>query len=141
MTAIAPNSMEVKMAAPKGKIPEHVQLKQKKHCDPRVNHPLLIIFSEIEDPRRPSLSFKYPLISILFMTLVAVICGATDWAKVVVMSKGMADWLAQYVDMTEGIPCERTFTNIFNVIKPEALENANWTSFSNVGWLPFTGKT
>jgi predicted transposase YbfD/YdcC len=58
------------------------------------------------------------------MTLMAVISGATDWAKVVVMSQGMTDWLAQYVDMSAGIPCERTFTNIFNVIKPEALEEA-----------------
>lgn len=112
------------MAAPKGKIPEHVLNKQKEKCNPSITHPLLVILSEVEDPRTPSLFFKYPLISILFMTLVTVICGATDWAKVVVMSKGMADWLAQYVDMTEGIPCERTFTNIFNVIKPEVLERA-----------------
>lgn len=112
------------MAAPKGKIPEHVQQKQKKICNSGTNHPFLAILSEIEDPRKPSLFFKYPLTSILFMALIAVICGATDWAKVVVMSKGMANWLAQYVDMGAGIPCERTFTNIFNVIKPEALEKA-----------------
>ena len=36
----------------------------------------------------------------------------------------MIDWLAKYVDMSSGVPCERTFTNIFNVIKPETLENA-----------------
>ena len=112
------------MAAPKGKIPEHVQQKQKKVCNIRAAHPFLVILSEIEDPRKPSLFFKYPLTSILFMTLIAVICGATDWAKVVVMSRGMANWLAQYVDMIAGVPCERTFTNIFNVIKPEALEKA-----------------
>ena len=40
------------------------------------------------------------------------------------MSKAMVDWLALYVDMSSGIPCERTFTNIFNVIKPEALEKS-----------------
>jgi predicted transposase YbfD/YdcC len=58
----------------------------------------------------------------LFMTLVATISGATDWAKIVVMSEGMENWLAQYVDMSSGVPCERTFKNTFNVIKPEALE-------------------
>jgi len=112
------------MAAPKGKIPEHVLQKQRQICNPSADHPLIVILGEIEDFRKPSLSFKHPLISVLFMTLISVICGATDWAKVVVMSKGMTDWLARFVDMTGGVPCERTFTNIFNVIKPEALEEA-----------------
>lgn len=117
-------SKEAKMAAKKGKIPEHVKQKQKKFCDPKADHPIIKIFNEIEDSRKPSLTFCYSLTSILFMTLMAVISGATDWAKVVVMSEGMIDWLAIYVDMSSGVPCERTFTNIFNVIKPEALEQA-----------------
>ena len=92
------------MAAPKGVIPKHVLQKHKIICNPREDHPLLVIFNEIEDPRKPSLTFKYPLLSILFMSLVTVMCGATDWAKVVVMSEGMVDWLAQYVDMSDGVP-------------------------------------
>ena len=112
------------MAAKKGKIPEHVEQKQKKFHDPQADHPVIRIFNEIDDPRKPSLTFSYPLTSVLFMTLVAVISGATDWAKVVVMSEGMVDWLALYVDMSSGVPCERTFTNIFNVINPESLEEA-----------------
>jgi predicted transposase YbfD/YdcC len=51
-------------------------------------------------------------------------CGATDWPKVVVMSKGMTDWLGVYVDMSSGVPCERTFKDIFNLIKPEEMEQA-----------------
>ena len=117
-------SKEAKMAAKKGKIPEHVKQKQKKFHDPQADHPIIRIFNQIDDPRKPSLTFSYSLTSILFMTLVAVISGATDWAKVVVMSEGMIDWLALYVDMSSGIPCERTFTNIFNIIKPEFLEEA-----------------
>ena len=115
---------EVKMAANKGKIPEHVKQNQKKFHNPQADHPVVKIFNEIEDPRKPSLTFSYPLTSVLFMTLVAVISGAINWAKVVVMSEGMIDWLALYVDMSSGVPCERTFINIFNVIKPEALEEA-----------------
>lgn len=118
------NSKEAKMAAKKGEIPEHVKQKQKKNCDPQANHPIIAIFNNVDDPRKPSLTFSYSLTSILFMTLVAVISGATDWPKVVVMSEGMVDWLALYVDMSSGIPCERTFTNIFNSINPESLEDA-----------------
>jgi len=36
----------------------------------------------------------------------------------------MADWLSGYVDMSGGIPCERTLKNLFNTIKPEAMEQA-----------------
>lgn len=115
---------ETEMAAEKGKVPEHIKQKQKKFYNPQENHPVIKVFNEINDPRKPSLTFSFPLTSILFMTLMAVISGATDWAKVVVMSEGMVDWLAQYVDMSSGIPCERTFMNIFNAIKPEALEKA-----------------
>lgn len=112
------------MAAPKGHIPEHVNERVKKICHPREDHPVLSILSEVKDSRRPSPNFKYSITNILFMTLVAFIAGATDWAKVVVMSQGMLDWLALYVDMSSGVPCERTFINIFNVINPETMEGA-----------------
>ncbi len=42
------------------------------------------------------------------MTLAAVICGAKDWPQIVVASEGMVSWLSSYVDMSGGIPCERT---------------------------------
>jgi predicted transposase YbfD/YdcC len=110
------------MAGKKGEIPANVRKKAFSH--PCMEHPLIKILNEVDDPRAPSLFFRHCLTSILFMALVATICGATDWAKVVVMSQGMADWLSQYVDMSGGVPCERTFKNIFNTLKPDALEQA-----------------
>jgi predicted transposase YbfD/YdcC len=112
------------MAGKKGEIPSHVRKRQKQAFHPGAEHPVIKIFEDIEDPREPSLSFRYPLTSVLFMALITTICGANDWAKVVVMSQGMIDWLAQYVDMSGGVPCERTFKNIFNILKPEILEKA-----------------
>lgn len=112
------------MAAPKGQIPQHVKDGQKQFKHSREDHPIVQIMLEVPDPRKPSLTFQYSVASILFMTLAAFISGATDWAKVVVMAEGMKDWLAQYVDMSSGVPCERTFINIFNALKPEDLEGA-----------------
>lgn len=71
-------SKEAKMAAKKGEIPEHIKRKKKKFHDPQADHPIIRIFNKIDDPRKPSLTFSYPLTSILFMTLVAIISGATD---------------------------------------------------------------
>ena len=112
------------MAGKKGEIPVHVQKRKKQFFHKGIEHPIIKILENVEDPRETSLSFRHSLTSVLFMTLVATICGATDWAKVVVMSQGMVDWLSQYTDMSGGIPCERTFKNIFNVLKPEMLEKS-----------------
>jgi predicted transposase YbfD/YdcC len=112
------------MAGKKGEIPLHVRKRQKQFNHPGVGHPIITILEGVKDPREPSLSFRHSLTSVLFMALVAIICGATDWAKVVVMSQGMTEWMLQYVDMSGGVPCDRTFKNIFNSIKPEALEQA-----------------
>jgi DDE family transposase len=110
------------MAAKKGEIPAHV--KKKEFIHPNTQHPVIHILEGVEDPRQPSQFFRYSLTSVLFMTITAVICGAKDWPQIVVASQGMADWLASYVDMSEGVPCERTFKNLFNAINPEAMEQA-----------------
>src|SRR5476651_752889 len=108
------------MAGKKGQVPAHIKKKQFSH--PGSNYPFITILDSIEDHRQPSVFFSYSLTSVLFMTIVTMICGATDWPKVVVMSKGMTEWLAQYVDMTSGIPCERTFKDLFNLIHHEVME-------------------
>ena len=75
------------MAGKKGEIPVHVKKRKKQSSHPGIEHPLIKILNGTEDPREPSLSFRYSLTSVLFMALTAIICGATDWAKVVVMSR------------------------------------------------------
>lgn len=108
------------MAAKKGQIPSHVKKKQFLH--PGIEHPLIQALERVDDVRKPSQFFRYPLTSVLFMVLVTQICGAKDWPQTVVMCEGMRDWLAKYVDMSGGIPCERTFKDLFNLLKPGAME-------------------
>src|SRR3989338_3055419 len=79
------------MAGKKGEIPVHVQKRKKQFFHKGIEHPIIKILENVEDPRETSLSFRHSLTSVLFMTLVATICGATDWAKVVVMSQGMVE--------------------------------------------------
>lgn len=108
------------MAAKKGQIPSHVKKKQFIH--PGIDHPLIEALDRMEDFRKPSQFFRYSLTSIIFMVLVAQTCGSKDWPQTVVMCEGMIDWLGKYVDMSGGVPCERTFKNLFNLIKPESME-------------------
>lgn len=108
------------MAAKKGQIPSHIKKKQFSH--PGLEHPLIQALDVIEDVRKPSQFFRYSLTSVLFMVLVTQVCGAKDWPQTIVMCEGMIDWLGKYVDMSGGIPCERTFKDLFNLIKPESME-------------------
>ena len=110
------------MAGKKGIIPTHVKKKEFSH--PNIHNPIIQILEKIEDQRRPSQFFQYSLTSVLFMTIIATLCGAKDWPQVVIMSVGMTEWLSTYVDMKSGVPCERTFKNLFNSINPEAMEKA-----------------
>lgn len=110
------------MAGKKGVTPKHI--KQKQFIHPGIDHPAIQILEQIEDPRKPSLFLCYSSTSVLFMVLAAFLCGATDWPKVVAMAEGMIDWLANYVDMSSGVPCERTFKNLMNAIEPSSMEKA-----------------
>ena len=58
---------------------------------------LLEVLEGIEDTRR-NLSVQYPLHEVLFMLLVAVICGATSYVKVEMFAKSLdSDTLVQVV--------------------------------------------
>jgi hypothetical protein len=109
------------MAGKKGQIPSHVKEKQFVH--PGISQNLIQALENIEDMRKPSQFFHYSLTSVLFMALVAQICGAKDWPQTVVICEGITDWLGKYVDMSSGVPCERTFKNLFSAIRPECMES------------------
>ena len=49
------------MAGKKGIIPTHIQKKIFSH--PNIQHPIIQILEEIEDPRKPSVFFEYSLTS------------------------------------------------------------------------------
>jgi predicted transposase YbfD/YdcC len=80
-------------------------------------------FGAIEDPRKPSVNFRHPLSSILFITVVCSLCGSDDWETIVIQANAMKGWLGQYVDLSDGIPSVRTFIRVFSSLKPESLNN------------------
>lgn len=109
------------MAGKKGVIPSHVKKQHFEH--PGIECPVIQLLEKVEDPRSPSLFFRYSLTSVLFMIIIGIMCGATDWPKIIVVARGLSSWMSNYVDMTAGIPCERTFKDLINTLTPAALEN------------------
>ena len=72
---------------------------------------LLEVLEGIDDNRR-TLSVQYPLHEVLFMLLVAVICGATSYVKVEMFAKSRKDWFQKYIKLGNGIPDACTFRYI-----------------------------
>lgn len=107
------------MSQPKGKIPAHIKPIQFHHQQP--NNPLIIVLNEVEDPRKPSCNFQYSLVTILFITLMGVLCGAKNWEEIVQSAEGMIDWISSYVDTSRGIPSTKTLKRVMSLIPTPTL--------------------
>jgi len=84
----------------------------------------LLSFMKIVDDPRDENKICYPLLNILFMSIVAVLCGAVTWLDVEDFSTCRADWFKRYIDLSAGIPSRYTFRRLFTLINPKSLEKA-----------------
>lgn len=116
--------------------------------DKRASQPIILqIFDKLEDPRKKSINFRHPLTTILFITVVCSLCGSNDWETIVVQANAMKEWLSKFVDMSNGVPCVRTFIRLFNVLQPESLNKVLSTVAKSLGnkvesdVISFDGKT
>ncbi len=76
---------------------------------------LLEVLEGIDDTRR-SRSVIYPLHEVLFIMLVAVLCGATSYVKVEMFGKSKENWFRKYLKLEYGIPDACTFRNVIKEI-------------------------
>ena len=75
-------------------------------------------FGEIEDPRS-NINQKHPLISIIALTICAVISGANDWVGVELYGEAKEEWLSGFLDLPNGIPSHDTIGRVFRLLDPE----------------------
>lgn len=81
---------------------------------------LMEVLDGIEDTRRGN-SVIYPLHEILVIMLLAVICGATSYAKVEMFGKSKKEWLTTFLKLENGIPDACTFRNVIKEIDTNKL--------------------
>lgn len=63
----------------------------------------------------------YPLHEVLIIMLLAVICGATSYAKVEMFGKSKKKWMGTFLELENGIPDACTFRNIIKEIDTKKL--------------------
>lgn len=78
-------------------------------------------FAELEDPRVERTQW-HPLLNVVVIGLCAVICGAQHFTEMEAFGNNKKDWLAQFLDLTNGIPSHDTFNKVFARLKPEQFE-------------------
>lgn len=81
---------------------------------------LVEVLEGIEDTRREN-SVMYPLHEVLIIMLLAVVCGATSYAKVEMFGNSKREWLGNFLDLEYGIPDACTFRNIIKKIDTQKL--------------------
>jgi predicted transposase YbfD/YdcC len=110
------------------------------------DYKILDLINEIPDPRIKRCQ-KHPLISIVFITLVASLCGANNWIEIVHIADALQDWIRKFVPLPHGIPSHDTFGRVFALIRPESFNSflERWIEFirSRQGKevVSFDGKT
>ncbi|MBI3317098.1 MAG: ISAs1 family transposase [Candidatus Omnitrophica bacterium] len=80
-------------------------------------------FSIIRDPRIERTKL-HKLESILFIAVCAVLCGIESWEGMEEFGEGRKEWLAKYVDLTNGIPSHDTFGRLFAQLAPQEFEKS-----------------
>lgn len=81
---------------------------------------LLCHFSELEDPRNSRA--EHPLESLVFISIVAIVCGAETWNEMEDFGKAKQEWLSTLIPLPCGIPSHDTFNRFFAALSPGSFE-------------------
>ena len=84
-------------------------------------------FEDLEDPRS-EVNLQHPLISVVVISLMAVLAGATGPTAIARWAQLKADELLNVLPLPNGIPRKDVFRRVLCALKPEAFQTcfANW---------------
>jgi predicted transposase YbfD/YdcC len=80
----------------------------------------LRFFKDMPDPRAGNR--VHQLGDMIAIAVMAVICGADGWVHVETFAKAKRQWLATFLDLSNGIPSHDTFGRVFSLLDPDAFE-------------------
>lgn len=83
---------------------------------------IISIFRELRDPR--DYTARHDLGEMLFVSLVATLCGARSCVDVADFTAANLDDLREFVDLAHGAPSHDSFSRVFRLLDPAELETA-----------------
>jgi predicted transposase YbfD/YdcC len=102
-------------------------------------------FGEMTDPRS-DFRIHYPLVSIMTITLCAVICGADGFNDIAFFGESKKEWFSTFLDLPYGVPSHDTINRFFSMLSPSEFSKCfiAWTQDLAVkisGVIAIDGKT
>ena len=77
-------------------------------------------FFDLQDPR--SENARHDLLEILTVALCAVLCGAESCVDMALFGAAKEPLLRQFLELEHGVPSHDTFSRVFRLVEPEALQ-------------------
>jgi predicted transposase YbfD/YdcC len=79
-------------------------------------------FESVPDPRAENV--RHDLIEILLIAFLAVLCGARHCSEMSEFGRAKRKFLKRFLKLRHGVPSHDTFSNVFRVLDPKALDAA-----------------
>ncbi len=79
-------------------------------------------FADMPDPRAENA--LHDLRELLFMALLATLCGATTCSDMALFARTKAYLLEPILDLKHGFPSHDTFSRVFRMLDPQAFERS-----------------
>jgi len=79
-------------------------------------------FLDLDDPRGPNA--LHDLTEVLFIALLATLCGATSCCDMALFARIKEDLLRSVLELNYGLPSHDTFSRIFRMLDPKGFEKA-----------------
>jgi predicted transposase YbfD/YdcC len=74
-------------------------------------------FEEMPDPRS-DFRVHHSMISIVTITLCAMICGANNFDDIALFGEAKKEWLSTFLDLPYGVPSHDTINRFFSILSP-----------------------
>src|SRR5688572_12855316 len=78
-------------------------------------------FAQLEDPRDER-NRKHALVNIITIAILGVLGGADTWVDIERYGKSKQEWLATFLELSNGIPSHDTFGRVFRWLDSEAFQ-------------------
>ncbi len=78
-------------------------------------------FRNLRDPRRDHLK-QHLLMDIITIAVCGVSGGANTWVDMETCARNRRDWLAQFLQLPNGIPSHDTIERVFSLLNPRSLQ-------------------
>lgn len=80
------------------------------------------VFEDVADPR--DINSQHDLVEILFVALVAMLCGARSCTEIALFGRSKLELLRQFLPLERGVPSHDTFSRVFRLLDPEEFNEA-----------------